>query len=556
MRKGILILSILCFLLCCNFVCGLDEVKVRADNINVTSYTELVEAIDNANSGDTLILGASIEIPSKIDINKSLTFKSSGNRSKLIYTGTDQVSLLSNTNAVYRHFNILSGVRVSFNKCDFVAGYDVYGGGVYLEEGGASITFTNCTFEGLENTLGGAVYVNSDTNMIDCGFVECGFKGNQAERGGAVYVKNASTYFETCTFDDNIALYDGSAICVDNYKATSEAVITINRCDFTRNITKSINNKKAGVISLNENYTEIESGEEYSESLGFAIIQNCKFTSNIALKSGIDSPCGVVLYLENYVCRFEKCDVIANTNQGDAIIMAVYTSARPSFNFRNSIIQQNYVYGNACAIAVRSDKDGYFSVLNCRFIDNISKDGENIVYGPYTTGVQVVLDAIIDELTSVENSNTNLPTIGKNNDNVDGNVVFTWINVVMLVISVAGIITSIILANRKKIVIAPESSVEVDNVNKNIEVIENVTTNENETNESINEEIDINALIKEYGLTRREGDVLDLILKGKKRGEIADELYVTAETVKTHTKNIYKKFGVNTKVELLLKLKK
>ncbi len=55
-------------------------------------------------------------------------------------------------------------------------------------------------------------------------------------------------------------------------------------------------------------------------------------------------------------------------------------------------------------------------------------------------------------------------------------------------------------------------------------------------------------------LTQREMDVLKLILENKKRKEIAEELFVTENTVKKHTAHIYEKLEIADRSELLLKL--
>ncbi|WP_285056022.1 response regulator [Pedobacter ginsengisoli] len=52
-------------------------------------------------------------------------------------------------------------------------------------------------------------------------------------------------------------------------------------------------------------------------------------------------------------------------------------------------------------------------------------------------------------------------------------------------------------------------------------------------------------------LTKRETQILELISKGKDRGEIAQELFIEIETVKTHVKNIYIKLNVNSKSEAI-----
>ena len=47
-------------------------------------------------------------------------------------------------------------------------------------------------------------------------------------------------------------------------------------------------------------------------------------------------------------------------------------------------------------------------------------------------------------------------------------------------------------------------------------------------------------------LTKRESEILPLLLAGSTRDEIASSLSVSPETVKLHTRNILSKFGATT----------
>jgi DNA-binding NarL/FixJ family response regulator len=51
-------------------------------------------------------------------------------------------------------------------------------------------------------------------------------------------------------------------------------------------------------------------------------------------------------------------------------------------------------------------------------------------------------------------------------------------------------------------------------------------------------------------LTPREADVLELLQQGRSNAQIAMELSVGVETVRTHARNIYRKLGVKTRREL------
>ena len=56
-----------------------------------------------------------------------------------------------------------------------------------------------------------------------------------------------------------------------------------------------------------------------------------------------------------------------------------------------------------------------------------------------------------------------------------------------------------------------------------------------------------------YHLTPRECQVAQLICQGLRNGNIAKYLRITPGTVKTHTRNIYRKTQVNNKIAMLLR---
>lgn len=68
--------------------------------------------------------------------------------------------------------------------------------------------------------------------------------------------------------------------------------------------------------------------------------------------------------------------------------------------------------------------------------------------------------------------------------------------------------------------------------------------------------LDSAALASQYGLTRREAEVLIMAAKGYNNQQIADELYIGVSTVKSHVGNIFSKLSVSSRAELLRKLRK
>lgn len=61
-------------------------------------------------------------------------------------------------------------------------------------------------------------------------------------------------------------------------------------------------------------------------------------------------------------------------------------------------------------------------------------------------------------------------------------------------------------------------------------------------------------MIPNVQLSKREKEVLNLVLQGQSNKQIALSLTISVRTVEFHLKNIYTKFQVSSRVELLLKL--
>lgn len=63
------------------------------------------------------------------------------------------------------------------------------------------------------------------------------------------------------------------------------------------------------------------------------------------------------------------------------------------------------------------------------------------------------------------------------------------------------------------------------------------------------------AALKRLGITKREYEVLGLIAQGLSNKEIADRLFVSTSTVKTHTSNLFVKLEASRRTQALQKAK-
>jgi len=68
-------------------------------------------------------------------------------------------------------------------------------------------------------------------------------------------------------------------------------------------------------------------------------------------------------------------------------------------------------------------------------------------------------------------------------------------------------------------------------------------------------ELDSNKQLISYGLSKREAEILAQINLGKSNQEIADELFISLSTVKSHVSNIYSKLDVKNRVQAIQKAK-
>lgn len=65
---------------------------------------------------------------------------------------------------------------------------------------------------------------------------------------------------------------------------------------------------------------------------------------------------------------------------------------------------------------------------------------------------------------------------------------------------------------------------------------------------------DISKALRNHGISKREVEILSLVVKGESNLEIAQKLCITESAIKSHLSNIYRKLGVKSRAQAIVRL--
>jgi two-component system sensor histidine kinase ChiS len=63
--------------------------------------------------------------------------------------------------------------------------------------------------------------------------------------------------------------------------------------------------------------------------------------------------------------------------------------------------------------------------------------------------------------------------------------------------------------------------------------------------------LDLNQICSECSISKREREIIELVVRGKTNEEIAEELFISIKTVKYHLYNVFQKIGVKSRLQLI-----
>lgn len=159
------------------------------------------------------------------------------------------------------------------------------------------------------------------------------------------------------------------------------------------------------------------------------------------------------------------------------------------------------------------------------------------------------IDLIITDLNMPEINGFELIEFSKTN--------YSSINIIVLTmyynLSIANKLKSLnINAFLTKNTSLNEIKIAIEHINKNeIYLTQEVETLFNADSFEIGNQTIINDnFAKKHSLSKRESEVIEYLIENLSNTEIAEKMFLSYETIKTHRKNIYRKLGVNNVLDL------
>jgi NarL family two-component system response regulator LiaR len=116
---------------------------------------------------------------------------------------------------------------------------------------------------------------------------------------------------------------------------------------------------------------------------------------------------------------------------------------------------------------------------------------------------------------------------------IKDHVMDLYVGAIAILFTAVGVWAGLKLVGKKEVIVVKEVAVPIDR--------ENFVLNEN--------------ILNQTGLSKREYEVLELMAAGLSNQQIADKLFVSLNTVKTHSSRVFEKLEVSRRTQAVEKAK-
>ena len=369
--------------------------------VSGNSFSEIQNAINSANEGDTIILKGTYNlVESQIQVNKKLSFVGTDNaildgksKSRICHVLANGVTFKNITfqnaklinSAIYGGGAIYSAYDVDIDNCSFINNYvsfsgkedSYYNGGAIFITGSSHCTITNSYFsKNYARTYGGAIYVNgnSKVNILNSTF----YSNSNSADGGAIDIHGSvNSYISDCTFNQNSAT-NGGALYVGG-----SSINNIVNCIFNRNsatnggavdIGKASGNN-AKITFSNSSFTlnsATYGGAIKAEKTTYCLIFDSKFNGNSATYGGS------YFSDDDGVKSIEVYDSLFENNKATRSGAACYIQSVATSVITNCSFVSNSAGSSAGAVNNRLCSNA--KITDCNFVNNSAPNGGSIAF--------------------------------------------------------------------------------------------------------------------------------------------------------------------------------
>lgn len=600
---------------------------LAAESPLITSVDELTEALINAKSGDTILVGditfqpmpmGMIAVPQNVTIKSgkdtnavftNATFALNGtttdsapltvNFENIDFRGDqagttidpDSPPLISSEMPAFMKTMCAAifkmNVNATYTGCSFEGYHYGYGGvfnAVYSSEDNRhalNITLIDCSFRDNASKFGGCIYLSGYNHNINLDARHCVFEDNAATTGGAIWAEKSNIHMLDCSLTGNMYLKDDSP---DYQSGGALALIScgseLDGCLIANNTSGS---KGAGIFCrispfktlIMENCTLI--GNTCAGDEGISIdLATTNFDTTAKAHIYFSSLFGKqdfadnaelfgCLLVDNSITESEPSEengyclkLTDESAQAKGIIPAtpehvsLINSGYPVFKAVTDKIAGGKFADSLCELHVGDNfqreanlvieaTPGYTETITLQYGDELSpeqpkREGYSFEGWEYPKrtpieGVKVFMGGKLSE--------TNITAIW--HFVLSENLYVIWIPILIMLVA-----ASIVFAfTRRKKKASSDNVPPVENAGEETAALPE------DWIARVCEKPEITEL-----LSKREIEVLQKLLEGKSRKQIADELYVTEATIKKHSASIYSKLNVHNRTELIYKLTK
>ncbi len=457
-------------------------------------------------------------------------------------------------NAVYSADDNKNALNITLNDCSFRNNASKFGGSIYLcgYHHNVKLNANHCVFEDNAAATGGAVWAEEcNVHLLDCsltGNMYLEAEGVDSPNGGALALYNCGAELDGCLIANNYSGGDGAGIfcAIAPFKT-----LIMENCTVIGNVSASDEGVSIGFATTDFDtaakahiyYSSIFGKQNFADSMElFGCLLACENISErvpckengyclelmpeSAQEKGLipEKPEHVSLPKNEYPISKELNDTIAGGKFADSL-----GELQVGDNYEKEVTIEiegipkltetlNVRYGDRIVLGPVERKgyshDGWEYPKGTPVKNTMVFIGGNLPKGKITAGWRFVLSE---------------------------NLYVIWVPVLAIV--VACLFASVLIRKKRKT--APDVVTVAKTVTE-----ETVTLPEGWI-ERVCEKPNIAGLI-----SKREMEVLQKLLEGKSRKQIAEELFVTEATIKKHSASIYSKLDVHNRTELIYKLTK